>query len=162
MRKIFFTIAIIIVFLGLQSCQGLSTRQGAVPELRIVSAPSTVSDSATSSRDTSVTVSVENCTDSSLFNSELATAYLSSYRASLKIDGKVFDSVELPERKVIKQGATVDIETILITREEKQNILKKYGTFNQISGYVEVEYKFADNYGNTLTLTYKPLIHLTY
>ena len=163
MRKAALAIIVIFFVVGISGCTRLATSQGAVAELRITSAPSTVSDSLTAPGDTTVSVSIENFTDTSDFDKELATAYLTSYVSTLYIGDTVVGTVEIPSRVVIKSGATIEVPTVVVTQEEKRNMLKTYGKIEgPLVGYAVVVYNFSDSYGNKFELVYKPVVRLAY
>ncbi|GEM_PF-5612073 len=159
MKKIF-PVLLLIIFFG-SGCRGPANLGKAAIMLRIESAPDVIAINPQVERDSFVTVTIENYTDASLFESELATAYLEYYEVTIFINDEQFSIKKIPARVVIKQGASVNISTLIFTEEELRETLKRFGNFNSIIGYAVIKYYFSDTFGNREELTYKPVIRIS-
>lgn len=159
MKRTFLFFAL-FAFLSLGCKIPENTKEAAVL-LRIESAPDIIEISPGGAGDVQVQVIIENYTDTSMFDSELSTAYLEYYEVAVLINGEKFSTKRVPSRVIIKQGASVKISTLIFTEEEKRNILRQYGIPNNLLGYAEVKYLFSDIFGNRVELTYKPIIRIS-
>lgn len=150
----------LLVFLSL-GCKIPGNTKYAAVLLRIESAPDIIEISTGGTGDTEVQVTIENYTDASMFNSELSTAYLEYYEVTIIIKGEIFSTKRIPSRVIIKQGASVNVSTLIFTEEDRRNIMRQYGIYNTLLGYAEVKYLFSDIFGNGFELTYKPIIRIS-
>ena len=105
-------------------------------------------------------VSVENFSEVEDYSLALATAYLDYYEVALYVQDSAEATIKVPARAVIQPGATVDISTMVVTREMARDLAVRYGTsaYN-LMGKAEVRYHFKDGFGNEIVLTWTPILH---
>jgi len=149
-----------ILSLFLFSCKIPGTAKGAAFEVRIVTAPEIVDTELGDLQDQRVSVFVENFTDTTDFNEEFGTAYLSYYEVKIVLEGREISFKKVPANMILKPGATMEISVILVSKEEKLNILKEYGNVNSLIGYSIVIFHFKDAFENVKELSYKPVLRM--